>query len=186
VDAFSYLSVLLSIIIGLAIAQVLQGYRALLLARDRVRLNPAPLLWSLLMLVAATQNWWASFGLREHADWTFVEFAIVLVQMMLLYMGTAVILPDVPPGEQIDLDQHFDRQRVPFFSFLLALLVVSIIKDVVIDGELPDSANLLFHAVLGSISFAAMLVRSRPVQTGLAVAAASGFAMYIAVLFATL
>ena len=32
-DAFSYLSVLLSIILGLAIAQVLQGYRALLLAR---------------------------------------------------------------------------------------------------------------------------------------------------------
>jgi hypothetical protein len=31
-DAFGYLSVLLSIILGLAIAQVLQGYRSLLLA----------------------------------------------------------------------------------------------------------------------------------------------------------
>jgi hypothetical protein len=37
-DAFSYLSVLLSIIIGLAITQVLQGYRGLLLARHRTTL----------------------------------------------------------------------------------------------------------------------------------------------------
>jgi hypothetical protein len=97
-----------------------------------------------------------------------------------------VILPDVHGDEMIDLGEHFDRQRVTFFSFLLALLAVSIIKDVVIDGELPEGANLLFHAVLGSISIAAMLVRSRSVQTALAVAAASGFAIYIAVLFATL
>ena len=34
-DAFSYLSVLLSIILGLAIQQILQGYRALILARAR-------------------------------------------------------------------------------------------------------------------------------------------------------
>lgn len=32
-DAFSYLSVLLSIILGLAIQQILQGYRALILRR---------------------------------------------------------------------------------------------------------------------------------------------------------
>ena len=35
-DAFAYLSVLLSIILGLAIAEVLQGLRSLLLARGQV------------------------------------------------------------------------------------------------------------------------------------------------------
>jgi hypothetical protein len=37
-DAFAYLSVLLSIILGLAIAEVLQGYGTLLLSRAKVRL----------------------------------------------------------------------------------------------------------------------------------------------------
>jgi hypothetical protein len=64
-DAFSYLSVLISIILGLAIAQVLQGYRALLLARGRVRVDPAALIWSGLILLFAAQAWWASFGLTE-------------------------------------------------------------------------------------------------------------------------
>ena len=42
-DAFSYLSVLLSIILGLAITQILQGYRALLLARSHVRFDWLPI-----------------------------------------------------------------------------------------------------------------------------------------------
>ena len=36
-DAFSYLSVLISIILGLAVTQALQGFRGLMLARSRVR-----------------------------------------------------------------------------------------------------------------------------------------------------
>jgi hypothetical protein len=35
-DAFGYLSVLLSIIVGLAITQVLRGFRGLMLARSRL------------------------------------------------------------------------------------------------------------------------------------------------------
>ena len=37
-DEFSYLSVLLSVILGLAVAQILKGFRGLLLSRARVRL----------------------------------------------------------------------------------------------------------------------------------------------------
>jgi len=36
-EVFSYLSVLLSIILGLAITQILQGFRVLMLARSRLR-----------------------------------------------------------------------------------------------------------------------------------------------------
>lgn len=37
-DAFSYLSVLISIILGLAVTQVLQGFRGLMLARAGARI----------------------------------------------------------------------------------------------------------------------------------------------------
>jgi len=43
-DAFSYLSVLTSIILGLGIQQVLLGYRALILSRKRVRFYAPPLI----------------------------------------------------------------------------------------------------------------------------------------------
>src|ERR1700744_3855413 len=85
-DAFSYLSVLLSIILGLAITQILMGYRGLLLARGRVSFYAPAIIWSVLLLVIAAQNWWSSFGLAYHRDWTFLQFSVVLLQMALLYM----------------------------------------------------------------------------------------------------
>ena len=100
-DAFSYLSVLISIILGLAIAQVLQGYRALLLARGRIHADPAPLIWSALVLLFAAQAWWASFGLNAREHWDFADFIAILVQMGLLYMLSALILPDVPNDEPV-------------------------------------------------------------------------------------
>lgn len=62
-DAFAFLSVLSSIILGLAVAEILQGYSSLLLSRAKVRLYGPPLIWSVIMLMMATQFWWASFGL---------------------------------------------------------------------------------------------------------------------------
>ena len=181
-DAFSYLSVLLSIIIGLAITQVLQGYRTLLLADRPLTLEPAPLIWSVVLLLAAAQGWWSSFGLREYEDWNFLRFAIVLLQMVLLYMGTAVILPDARGG-RVDLAGHFGRHRVAFFGFLVGLLIVSIVKDLAISGEWPSLSNLLFHVSLGLIAVMGMLVPHRTVQTVLAAVGASGFVVYIGLLF---
>jgi hypothetical protein len=185
-DAFSYLSVLLSIIIGLAITQVLQGYRLLLLARGRVRADPTTLLWSLLLILFATQAWWASFGLREHFEWSFLAFASVLLQMILLYMATAVILPDIGPEGDVDLAAHFGQHRTAFFGFIIALLAASIVKDVILNGALPGTANLLFHASLAALALIGIAVRSSRVQFGLALVAATGFAAYVALLFARL
>ena len=74
-DAFSYLSVLLSVILGLAIQQVLQGYRALALNRKRVTLYWPSLAWSAMVLLMVAQHWWASFDLTGRTDWSFADFA---------------------------------------------------------------------------------------------------------------
>src|SRR6478752_3714632 len=114
-DAFSYLSVLLSIILGLAITQVLQGYRGLLLSRSRVQLYGPTMIWSALLLVFSAQLWWASFGLAGHKQWDFATFAVILLQTVLLYMMSAIVFPDVPSDGSVDLRAHYFREVVPFF-----------------------------------------------------------------------
>jgi hypothetical protein len=185
-DAFGYLSVLLSIILGLAIAQVLQGYRALLLARGRIHADPAPLIWSGLVLLFAAQAWWASFGLNARSDWDFLDFAVILLQMGLLYMLSALVLPDVPQGEAVDLASHFDRHRKPFFVFLIAMLASSILKEAVLEHRLTAPINLSFHLLLAAIAAAGFVAPGRKVQLGLALLAAAGFLSYVALLFARL
>ena len=185
-DAFGYLSVLLSIIIGLAIAQILQGYRSILLARGRVRLSAPVLTWTFLILLFAAQAWWASFDLHEREHWDFVSFAVILLQMVLLYMLAAVVLPDVAPSDKVDLVEHSNKHRRTFFGFLIAMLVVSVAKDVVLNHRLPRPVNLLFHLLLIGIAILGILVQSSRVQLLLALAAVAGFLAYVGLLFAHL
>ena len=65
-DEFSYLSVLLSIILGLAVTQILTGFRGLLQSRARVQVYWPAIAWAFLLLVICAQSWWAMFGLRSH------------------------------------------------------------------------------------------------------------------------
>ena len=182
-DAFSYLSVLLSIILGLAITQILQGYRLLLLARGRVRLYGPTLLWSALLLVIAAQNWWSSFGLARHRDWTFLQFSVVLLQMALLYMMAGLVLPDIPADAAVDLQAHYYRERRPFFLAFLLLLAVSVSKDFVLEGRLPSRENLAFHGVFATFSLLAVLIRKPRFHEIVTPLGGLVMAAYIALLF---
>jgi hypothetical protein len=185
-DAFSYLSVLLSIIIGLAITQVLEGYRSLLLAKGRVQLHVPAMIWSGLILLFAAQAWWASFGLRARSDWNFASFAVILLQMVMLYMLAAVALPDVAPEQHVDLSRHFERHHRAFFVFLIGMLATSVVKDVVLDGRLPTPVNLAFHVLLAAIAIAGWVVRDFRAHLAIALLAVGGTLAYIALLFAHL
>ncbi len=182
-DEFSYLSVLLSIILGLAVTEILSGFRSLLQARQRVRLYWPSLLWAFLLLLIAAQTWWASFGLRTHHDWNFAGFAVVLLQMVVLYMLAGLVLPEINAGEVIDLRAHYFAQRRWFFAIALASVIVSVAKDLVLSGEWPDRRNLIFHIIFGVMALSATLIQREWLHKVLTLALAVVFALYIALLF---
>ncbi len=184
-EAFAYLSVLLSIILGLGLTQLLTATGRLIRHRDRVRVHWLPLLWAAILLLVYVQVWWSMYGLRFRADWTFGAFGIVLAQTATLYLMAAVALPEeVDTGT--DLGAHFDRQHRWFFGFFLATLVISVAKDVALSGHLPDPVNLTFHAVFVVGCLIALFVHGRRYQEILAVGFAAGLVAYIAVLFTRL
>ena len=184
-SSFGYLSVLLSIIIGLAVTQILQGMRALMLARETARLFVPSLIWAVVLLLIATQMWWSSFGLRDHTEWTFGLYGLILLQIGLFYLACGLVLPDLSP-EKIDLEADYFRNRGWFFGLLGGAAVVSILKDVALDGRLPGTANLIFHLILIASCGAAILSANRRYHAVLAPASLLLFAGYIALLFARL
>jgi hypothetical protein len=186
VEAFSYLSVLISIVIGLAITQLLQGYRTILVARERVRFFGPTIGWGALLLMISVQMWWSMFGLWQHTDWTFLQFAVVLLQVVLLYMLAALVVPDVGSGEHVDLRTHYFAQAPWFFGFGLALLVVSILKDLIVTGGWPGGTNLAFHAVFFISWAVAASSRSEAYHRTLPWLMGLVFSVYILVLFAKL
>src|SRR5256714_7080805 len=182
-DAFSYLSVLLSIIIGLGLTQLLTAAGRLIRHRDRVRFDWLPRLWAAVMLVVFVQVWWSMFGLRAYRDWTFVGFLVILAQTCTLYMMAAVALPEQVDETGVDLAAYYESQHRWFFGFFLATLVISIAKDLMINRRLPDAANLGFHALMAAVCLAAFITRRRRVHEVVGVAGAVAVATYIGMLF---
>ena len=109
-DAFSYLSVLNSIVLGLGVASLLAGFAAMVRARDRlVRYWPLPAQMGLVFLIHV-QLWWALFALRERTHWSFPGFLVVLMQPVLAYLAAAFLVPDIPEGKTLDLKQAYFRE----------------------------------------------------------------------------
>ena len=148
-DAFSYLSVLISIILGLAVTQVLQGFRGLMLARAQVRAYWPALVWAALVLVICAQVWWAMFSLsaRPADRWTFLDFGLVLLQTVPLYLLAGLALPDVDPQRGADLREHYFAHHRWFFAMLALLILVSLIKVRVLTDAWPRQADTIFQLV---------------------------------------
>ena len=106
-DAFSYLSVLISIILGLGITQLLTGLGRLLQARGGTRLYGPAVTWIALLLLVHVQTWWTMFGLRGVRGWTFGAFLMVLLQPAVLYLMAALAVPDVSAGAAVDLRANY-------------------------------------------------------------------------------
>ena len=185
-DAFSYLSVLLSVILGLAVQQVLQGYRGLALSRRRVRWSALPVIWSVLILAMVAQHWWASFDLSTRGEWSFALFATILVQTGLIYMMAGVVLPDIPADQPVDLKDHYYREAPVFFGIGAATILWSMFREYMLEGRLLEPLNLAFHLVFLAMAVAAAATRRPRLHEALAAVMAALITAYIALLFARL
>lgn len=185
-DAFSYLSVLLSIIFGLSITQILKGFRGLMLARLRIHIYWPCVAWAILLLVIDVQAWWAMYELRLHMHWTFLAFSMVLAQTIPLYLLAGLIFPDIRVDADTNLRTHyFDNHRC-FFSLAAALCGISVSKVLVLFHEWPPLFDLGFQCLFAVTSLIAAWTTNEWYHKALAPAASVSLVVYIGLLFANL
>ena len=185
-DAFSYLSVLLSIIIGLAVTQLLTGMRGQMLGRERVNGFWPTQVWAGVLLLVCTQTWWAMFDLRARPDWDFSAFAILLAQTIALYLLTGLVYPDFSPDRAVDLRAHYFAQRRHFFSLSLGSTALSLGRDLVLHHKLPDPMNLGFHLCWAALAVGGLMIAREGYHKFLALLAAAMFVSYVVFLFSRL
>ena len=108
-----------SIIVGLAVAEILRGFAELLRSSD-TKINYRLMLiagWTLLLLL---QVWWAIWHVSDHATWTFAEFLMFLLPVGILYVIARLCFPVELTGA--DLNAYYDRvARVLWRGFSYAI-----------------------------------------------------------------
>lgn len=184
-DAFSYLAVLISIVLGLGITQLLGGLGRWVENRRSFKLFMPAIVWTGILLLVHVQTWWSMFGLRLIPQWTFVRFAVVLLQPITLYLMAILVLPG-QNAPTADLKVNYFGQRQWFFGLLAFVLLVSVSKDLIVGGSLPSGRNLGFHAAFLVSALVGLSTEREGYHKVLSILSALAMVAYIGILFAQL
>jgi hypothetical protein len=118
VTIFEYLSVAVSIVLGLGLAQVLGGLSSV--ARSWKTVTPywVHTVWVFMILLLHVQVWWAFWDFSGDRTWTLANFTAILAMPAFLYFLAHLVAPDVAPGAATNLRSYFADIRIPFFVVL--------------------------------------------------------------------
>ena len=95
---FEYLSVFISIIVGLAVANVLLGFSRIL-GQEGHRTSLAHVVWIYWTLLFLTFFWWFSFDWRLQNTWTLGLFLWVVGYAMLMFVLSSLVTPPSAPSD---------------------------------------------------------------------------------------
>jgi hypothetical protein len=186
VDAFSYLSVLISIILGIALTQLLTGAGRLIRVRDRVRFYLPAALWMAVLFIIIVQGWWTMFTLRLYTTWTIDRFIVVLLHPTVLYLLVELNMPEAAGEGAIDMKANYFRQAPAFFIALIGLLVVSMLRPIILDGHFAEPLDIIFHLAFTVFAVVAASWRNDAFHRITAPAVLIMLFVYIALLFTML
>ena len=141
---FDYVSVLLSFVISLVVAQVLTGISHMI--QSGVKRVSIPLVyWIGYVLFNCVDYWFSIWGLRDHKGWSFQYVSLLLVFAALLFLVARTVVPETTKSEPIDLTEFyaFGRRRI------LALFFLYFVCGTAVNLTLPGfgSSELLLIAI---------------------------------------
>lgn len=171
-DPYEYLTVFLSVVLGLAVVHLLGGIALILDTRVRERVDWIHAVWTANVFVTTLLVWWFNFGLTAVTEWTLPHFLNLVAYSVVLYLLAGLLYP-VRGKEIVDFRAHFEANRARFFTVCVAFQVVDF-ADVLLERQAlgTDWVPLqLFSIVAFAIAFiVGIRVGNRPYHGVLAIA----------------
>jgi hypothetical protein len=136
-NAGEYLSVLVSIIVGLGLSHLLGSVGKLLSRRHRVRPYVPSMMAAVIIFLAHVQFWWGSFDFGEEIENNFFAFLVFLSTPILLYLIAVLALPELDQDDsgEVSLRDHYYEARPWFFGLTALVPVTTALRNVVFQRE---------------------------------------------------
>ncbi|NTV47205.1 MAG: hypothetical protein HGB11_11940 [Chlorobiales bacterium] len=127
-DAFRWISVTLSLVLGLGITRLLSSAVAVFRSREYAKMDWIPLVWATCIFIWQLQFWWAIIELPVLIKtWSIIQFLFLLALPLLLFVAAALILPHTEMEKGESLAELFVRDGrwallfiSAYFSFAIA------------------------------------------------------------------
>lgn len=157
-SAFEYLSVFLSVIMGLGVTHVLAGLSKIIHSRSTVKPFWVHTLWAFNILIYIIAIWWGMFWWSTQTDWSFFQFLLLLSYSIVLFIAASLLFPwDVP--QTFDFESHFFETRAWFFAALFVAWCIDVPETVMKANEGARDLPYVYAAfVSGQLLIAAIAV----------------------------
>ena len=148
-STFEFVSVLLSIVVGLGLTHLLTGVGHALEHRRDVRFYWVQGLWVVNVGLIFVSFWWATvFSHADRVTWYFPNFIVLLVYAVLGYLCAVLIVPSDLERSR-DLEAHFFEVR-PWFFAIASFIPPLELTDTLLHGGMDRVIGLgpLYSAIL--------------------------------------
>ena len=172
-NLFEFLMVLLSIIIGLGLAEILRGVARHIRNRDSVSGYWVHSVAVCLVFVALLQQWWEIWGLQSSPDWSFLGLLMMLTGPIGLFLISYLLFPQ--PVRGADYREYYYGPMRPVWRIAVLTVTLATLFRPIVFGEelfkidkasscicfvgfavLDLSRNRIIKAVLVTANFAAI------------------------------
>jgi hypothetical protein len=172
-DTFEYITALVAVVIGLAIADLATSLHRLLRNRKVVRWDWVSPLAALVILAELFNLWWRWRGFEGRTIGDVLPYFLALI---LIYLAASVTLPDEVPAEGLDLGRYFDENRSYFWlvytSYVAAMITLMSIRALHHGLSVSDVlSRYYFDYFWIVVAYSMMLVRRRWISGAVLLAA---------------
>ena len=123
---FEYILVLLSVILGLALAQLATGIGELLRSRRRITWSLPYVLWLIYCFMTILDQWTSVWLLRTDARWNLLSVLLLLGNALAIYLAILWLIPRHIGDDTIDLDAFVRDEKRYFLGALLVYCALGI------------------------------------------------------------
>ncbi len=122
---FAHLSVLVSVILGLALAHLLRGLSKLIQYRDTVKIYWVHVVWAINLIVYVLALWWGMTHWNRLQEWTTELFFFLSFYSIIIFILCSQLFPAEFPA-----DMDFRRYYYANNRWIFGLLVTAMLLDV--------------------------------------------------------
>ena len=129
---FEFVTVLISIILGLGITQIMSGIADQIHQWDKVKLYWPHMLWVILVFILHVQQWWLTYELRAITTWRLPFFLFEILYPINLFILARILFPSAGEETFADLKKFYFQNYRKFFVIVIILSTLSAIENIVI------------------------------------------------------
>ena len=132
ISAFEYVSILVSIILGLGITQVLASFSDLLYDYKKISFYWPHTCWVVFILFLHIQDWFIIYQLKDKPAWHLPELFFILLYPISLFCVAKMLLSANKKEERFDMKLFYNRHFPLIFIMVAVTIIISVLFNLLI------------------------------------------------------